>query len=65
MIDVEFAGDDKKDREATRAWDSYRDQLNNKPRDTTAPRYQEQLDDWGKEGNRLFNELLDKIGKAL
>jgi hypothetical protein len=61
MIDIEFYGD----KGVTRAWNVYRDHLNNGPQDPKDPKIEEISKEWNKEGDRLFNIMLDKIAKAV
>jgi hypothetical protein len=64
MIDLEFYGNEKNNKEVTRAWNLYRDHLNNSP-DNKDPKYEEKVEIWNKESNRVFNILLDKLGKSV
>src|SRR5262245_18700155 len=65
MLDVEFYGDDKENREVIRCWNMYRDHLRTDPEDPNDPRYQEKSAAWAKDGLRLFYQLLDKVAKAV
>jgi hypothetical protein len=61
MIDIEFYGD----KEVTRTWNVYRDHLNNAPKNLKDSKIEDLNKEWNKEGDRLFNILLDKIAKAV
>jgi hypothetical protein len=53
MIDVEFYdGVDSKDREVKRAWNTYRDHLNNGLKDMNDPKFAEEKEVGSKEGNQ-------------
>lgn len=65
MIDIEFYGNNNKDREIVAAWKIYFDHLCHMPTDPSVSEYKTVFDSWCKKGNELFAALLHKMGNSL
>lgn len=65
LIDLEFYGNQKKNKKVVDTWTVYRDHLYSAPQDTKATGYFDAMDVWTKKKDELLVELLFEMAQAL
>ncbi len=65
MIDIEFYGNNKKNKKVIAAWRLYLDVLANSPQDFEAPDYKTKLDAWTNKSSDVFTDMLFEMTTAL
>ncbi len=65
MIDLEFCGNNKKEKEVSRLWKLYLDNLGDSPQDHNSDTYKSRFEAWTAKNNELLVDLLYAMGACL